>query len=276
MKVTPDFQLTPEIATDLLEMNPRNRRVKAGLVNLLANAITEGRFRPNGDAIRIGRDGTLYDGQHRCRAVVKSGIPISVILVEDLDPEVIPTIDQGVARTAPDIVRMTTNITKNTTAEAALAKALLVLSGEVTYADASRELVAQYVADHFDELYDPARIGANASKQLRKTGAKDTSSVALGIAVTRLIEAGNDASAVEEWLSAVCMNDGLHRGTPDHALSVYLHNGNLSRSGRVPVAKVIREVAPILKAWNYRVEGKPMKILRADDVTELPAIKVAP
>jgi len=52
MKVTPDFQLTPEIAAEFLEMNKRNRRVKQWLVNLLANAITEGRFRPNGDAIR--------------------------------------------------------------------------------------------------------------------------------------------------------------------------------------------------------------------------------
>lgn len=96
--------ITPERARDLLINNLENRPVSKVNVDRIANAISKGEWKINGDAISVCKDGTLLDGQHRLHAIVKTGIPIESFVIEGLDKEVFTTIDQGRKRNVSDVL----------------------------------------------------------------------------------------------------------------------------------------------------------------------------
>lgn len=94
--------ITPEIAEEMLTNNTCNRPVKRLHVAFLVNELVAGRWKFNGDPVRIGFDGSLIDGQHRLEAVMQSGVAIKTLLITGLDPEVFDTIDSGALRSAGD------------------------------------------------------------------------------------------------------------------------------------------------------------------------------
>jgi hypothetical protein len=110
------IQLTPELAEQLLKAdaaarkltkideNKRNRKLKTRYVSKLVKALMRGEWKLNGTTICVSRSGLLLDGQHRCTAVVASGITILIILVTGLDDDVFATIDRGMGRSTSDVM----------------------------------------------------------------------------------------------------------------------------------------------------------------------------
>lgn len=98
--------ITPERATEILEKNKNNRRLQERHVKVLAKEMTEGRWKLNGDAIRIDWDGNLLDGQHRLWACIESGKPFDSVVITGLDPAIMPTIDGGKKRTSADVLKL--------------------------------------------------------------------------------------------------------------------------------------------------------------------------
>lgn len=94
--------ITPETASRFLQMNTGNRRLRKNHVDRLAESMARGEWKMNGDAIRIGYDGKLVDGQHRLSACVKSGIPFESIVVSGIKNDVFDTIDKGMKRQVAD------------------------------------------------------------------------------------------------------------------------------------------------------------------------------
>lgn len=73
MTMTYEF-ITPEIASNLLETNPDNRRISKGTVQAYANDIINDNWDESvGVAISIDENGVLRDGQHRLAAIVLAG-----------------------------------------------------------------------------------------------------------------------------------------------------------------------------------------------------------
>ena len=105
MKAVPTI-ITPVEAEALLAKNLSNRKVSSAHVKALVNALKTGAWMTNGDAIRIDRNGTLLDGQHRLLACIEANTPIEVLLVTGLDPEVMSTIDCGRKRTVGDTLQI--------------------------------------------------------------------------------------------------------------------------------------------------------------------------
>lgn len=94
--------LTPSIASVLLERNPANRKIKFSKVQDYAKDMQHGSWKFNGEPIIIATDGLLNDGQHRCAAVVESKVTIPALMVFGVERETRDTLDQGVARTSGD------------------------------------------------------------------------------------------------------------------------------------------------------------------------------
>lgn len=85
--------LTPERATELLEHNQLNRPVKDQHVKRIAAQIVGGKWRFNGDTIKISDDGGILDGQHRLWAIIEAKVAVETIIIRGIAREAFATID---------------------------------------------------------------------------------------------------------------------------------------------------------------------------------------
>jgi hypothetical protein len=90
--------VTPKKAQEYLERNETNRPVNPQRVLAYAKIMKQDGWTENG-VIEFGKDGTLYDGQHRLSAVLKSGCSIWMTVKHGLDSRSRSNIDLGRART---------------------------------------------------------------------------------------------------------------------------------------------------------------------------------
>lgn len=85
--------LTPELATELLERNTLNRPLSDQHVSRIARQIKAGKWRFNGDTIKIADTNDVLDGQHRLWAVIEAKAAVETILVRGIAREAFATID---------------------------------------------------------------------------------------------------------------------------------------------------------------------------------------
>lgn len=96
--------ITPEMAQEFLACNSNNRAVSQVKLKQYTTAMTSGRWRQNGDTIKIAKNNRLLDGQHRLMAIEKTNLAQVMNVVYGLDEEVIQTIDCGANRRANHIL----------------------------------------------------------------------------------------------------------------------------------------------------------------------------
>lgn len=85
--------LTPELATELLERNGLNRPLSDQHVSRIARQIKAGKWRFNGDTIKIADSEDVLDGQHRLWAVIEAKQPVETLIVYGIPREAFATID---------------------------------------------------------------------------------------------------------------------------------------------------------------------------------------
>jgi hypothetical protein len=85
--------ITPEMATRLLEHNKNNRPISDPHVTRIADQIKAGKWKFNGDTIKIASDEQVLDGQHRLWAIINANTAVESIIVRGIDPEAFSTID---------------------------------------------------------------------------------------------------------------------------------------------------------------------------------------
>lgn len=107
--------VTPEIATDWLGMNIRNRNVRQAVVDRLAQDYAD--FHPA--PISRCLDGTLLDGQHRLMAIVKRQRGAWVLVVQNVEPSMQDIIDTGTPRSGSDVLALNGYANTNTLASVA-------------------------------------------------------------------------------------------------------------------------------------------------------------
>lgn len=77
----------------LLEHNTLNRPLNDQHIKRLASQITHGKWKFNGDTIKISDDNQVLDGQHRLWSIVEAGIAVKTILVKGIKRDAFATID---------------------------------------------------------------------------------------------------------------------------------------------------------------------------------------
>jgi hypothetical protein len=112
----------PDDAAELLATNAGNRRLNPRSVQRYASDMAAGRWRETGEAIKVGTDGRLLDGQHRLAAIIHSGVTVSMLVICDVDPTAAVSMDQGVSRTMAD--QLTILGEKNARGKAAVGRLL--------------------------------------------------------------------------------------------------------------------------------------------------------
>ena len=88
----------------LLQLNTNNIPPMINKINLYAEHMINGRWKYNGDSIRVSKSGVLLDGQNRLLASQKAKVHLVCDLVVGLEDDVFNTIDQGRQRVKSDLV----------------------------------------------------------------------------------------------------------------------------------------------------------------------------
>lgn len=97
--------LTPALAEKWLGQNHDNRNLRPVKVRAFARDMRNGEWTTSGQPVQFDWNGVLIDGQHRCEAVIESGVTIRVLVVKGLDPKAKQVIDTGTKRTPGDALR---------------------------------------------------------------------------------------------------------------------------------------------------------------------------
>ena len=101
------IDIAPAQARRWLKKNRRNRPLRPGQVKRYAELIEEDEWITSPDAIAFDREGRLINGQHRLKAVVRSGKTIKNALVATgLPPGAFKIADMGAKRTAADVLHI--------------------------------------------------------------------------------------------------------------------------------------------------------------------------
>lgn len=234
--------ITPAIALEWLEQNPRNRPLNQRHVDKLAREMSSGHWKVNGDAIRFNGS-KLLDGQHRLAAIVKSGITIESLVIHDLSDDVFTTIDTGKIRTASDALAMRGEINAHN------------LTASVRYVEQYksnrtkfRPLFTTLDIIEMVEKYPHIRKSVQTTKNMQNTPLLSPAV----LAACHYLFSELDEEAAEEFVFKLCKGTQLEQKTPLYMLRERLIDNRTSN------AKLshIHIFALCIKAWNCIRENK--------------------
>lgn len=112
--------ITPELAMELLEFNTLNRPLSDGHVKRIARQITEGKWKTNGDTIKISDSKKVVDGQHRLWAIAEAKVAVWSLIAYGVEEDAFNTVDTiRKNRSGADILsRHGVGVARNVTASA--------------------------------------------------------------------------------------------------------------------------------------------------------------
>lgn len=245
-----EITLTPVLAQILLDRNNANRAISRTNAHNLASDIANGRWLFNGSPIVVTMNGRLGDGQHRCDAVIKTGISIPVVIQFGVPEDAITTIDIGRPKSAGDFLTMAGH--KYTNHMAATARLVLLYRKNGSLIDAGARGDRQcYVptktetvdaVDHLPGLAASVEFCANSPSVL---GGKSVLMFAHYMISKR---AGRDSAS--EFMGKVLSGENMSADHPIMRLRSKLMNGRGSSS----TERNLRGEA-IFRAWNLLQAG---------------------
>lgn len=237
------IDLTPDLATAMLERNPENRKLSDAQVDQFARDIVSGNWAFNGESIIVSSDGLLNDGQHRCAAVVKAKKSIPVVLVVGAERETRTTLDQGKNRLISDYLAMDGHVGAPILASAAYIAWQVERYGFTTRASSFRPTKGELMAF----------IAANGSIErsvqripqygVKKIGGRPS----LAFCHWHLSKWANPTDA-EYFIEKLLTGHDLKKGDP----ILYIRNRLMNLAGLT----VAERVELIIRGWNLWRRGE--------------------
>lgn len=240
--------VTPGLAQEWLGRNEGNRNLKHLKIATLVRDILADRFLITGEAVKFDWDGRLIDGQNRLHAVVKSGRPVTLLVVRGLDPESQKVMDTGAKRSAADALRMAGHYNQQNVLAATVRLLLAWDKGELSTAfskapEATHSEILEFYAAN-DGLDSAAARASKIHKKVKAT----PSPLATAIYLTTLVDA-EDSHRFFQELGDLDLGG---KGNPKATLYTRLE----SLKGEKYTAA--QQLYFILRAWNAWREGKSL------------------
>lgn len=258
-------RITPEVASRLLIRNSNNRSISQRKILEYADHMKNGRWKLNGETIKITEDGNILDGQHRLEACVKANITFNTYIVKVKDATSFDTIDIGKKRTGSDTLSVIGE--KHTV----ILAAVLNMVAEYKYAEEIRERRFNISTLHIKELLrENPGIQDSVSYAVAKYNKiqRLISKTVLGFC--HFILTSIDADEAENFLDRVVSGECLSKGSAELLLRNKLIAENRNSRGALPNRYV---VALIFKAWNMKRLGKTGALLKFLDSETFPIPK---
>lgn len=111
-KITAKIEIiTPPAAQRYLDTMGLNRRVKESSVTMYANDMRNGNWKISPQGIAFDEGGSLFDGQHRLLAVLRSGSSVPMLVIRGFpshqgNVKTMDVVDCGAIRTLPDRLKL--------------------------------------------------------------------------------------------------------------------------------------------------------------------------
>lgn len=247
------ISVTPELATEWLKTNTKNRIISQRTVDEYARDMEAGAWRDNGDAIRFHKDGHLADGQHRLLAIQKAQATIECSIVEGLDDIDMMTVDCGRRRTAGD----------NFAIMGESYGAQVAATIRVLYGFATGSFSTQLTMSELSEILD-------MHPGIRKSVAKAHRSRILRPAYLAAIHyigshVHNDAASADSFVRVLISGEPAYRGDPAYLLRERLIEWRIR--GIVPKLSTLG--ANVFYGFEGHREKRALKSLRALDSFEI-------
>ena len=268
MQVTVE-KITPSKAKEWLAVNTGNRPVRGHHVDRLAEDMSKNRWNTDGAPFRFDTNGSLRDGQHRCHAIVKSGVTITAPVVRGLTPESFTTMDTGARRTTADALHI-----KNEMNSVTLASALGCLVDYLTHGvigqkaqtPTTQELI--YALDAAPALRQSVRlVCCNKGERARRSG---TASMLLApglLSALHYLFSEKDSALADEFVNGI--TTGFNGRPVFHLLRERLI-ANATNKAKLPKFVL---AALAIKAWNGERNKSGTRQLKFNEGEQFPTIE---
>lgn len=245
--------ITPEIAAEMLSRNKNNRKMNEKHILSLIKEIQEGRWKINGDNIRLNTCGNIIDGQHRLHAVVRSGITIQTWVMDGLSNDVFDTIDVGKRRSSGDTLSC-----RGETYAHRLAALLIMIDKyntgrvekNISYSNTEVECLLAKYPDARESLH------GGLNKALLRPSVLDS---------CFYFFRKKDPEMAKIFIDRILKGIGLQIGDPWHVLRERLIANSLSPT---KLSKAL-SMALVIKAWNHARAGNRISRLQLNLVDGL-------
>ena len=161
-RLTPTVELvevTPAIAEQWLSMFSVNRKSTGPTVDSYARQMERGEWLLTHQGIAFDDQGVMIDGEHRLRAIIKSGTTQPLFVFNGLDNNVKTVIDTGRARSTADVLRL---ITQNNDFNSRVVATLRIFSQAQGWVAKSARAANTELAEVYEAWADHILYGCDA------------------------------------------------------------------------------------------------------------------
>lgn len=256
MITTEVVKLTPELAGQLLASNTKNRPVSRTTIDRYERIIRRGEWMLNGEPIIIFKNGQLGDGQHRCMAVLNTGIEIETVIMRGVDDDAFKTLNAGKPRSTSDVLAINGEINCRTLGSAARNYLIYFLKGREQGAITATQM-QQCVDEHPHLRYWTQRYVSNKKAKLFPS---------MLCAFLTIASEKYGIEKLDKFFDQAVTGENLTSGDPAFVLRDRMLGQKTSR------LSMIHSRAFIIKAINAYLTGKKLAFLRFNDDELTPKI----
>lgn len=258
-----EVQMSPPLAEKILERNTLNRPLKKGHTEKLSRDMKNGKWKMNGETIKITDDGQLLDGQHRLWAVIESKATVPMLVVEGLPADVMPTIDTGRMRSFGDVLTIEGKKNVSTASSA--------LRWLYWYRQKPRGSTPGHAGATHSELHDLLEANEDFLDRASEVASADKARRIVTQSVLCFVYAmayRADPAKAGAWLGLLNTGEGLDAKHPVLLLRERLM-ANRMATAKLPLIDV---AALTIKSWNNFITGKRPTVLRWSNQEQFPEI----
>lgn len=182
--------VTPKFALSLLDKNTSNRKINTNQLDMLVRTMQSGNWRLTHQGVAVYDDGTLADGQHRLKAVIKSGVSCKMPIFYGVskDDQSVMAIDCGKQRSVVDGM--------NISGDKVSANAITLAKGlYFGYEFGMKKLSHQEISDLCVKYEDQINI----AKSILSTNKSGVSIAPVKVAILNAITDGADKNLAGEF-----------------------------------------------------------------------------
>lgn len=246
--------ITPDDAVVMLEANTMNRSLRQARVNRYAADMRAGAWQVSNDAVTVGRDGSLLNGQHRLWAVVESGVTVDMLVLRGVSPAARAVMDTGAARTAGDYFGKGGLGEPNSSLLAATIKQIILIQTNRIGADRSGQEVTNFAMEQWlDEHPEVRHSVATASRFVKRIEAPPR---VLGVTHYFIAER-NTPEIADMFYHQIATRAGEPEGSAVHAIDSRLRQVRRARA----TYEAKHFVAFFIRGWNAYAVGRSVRSL---------------